>query len=203
MGHFKLFEQFMNEARSKKPTLETHIFLSKLSPEDHDKAIKEMGDADIDFQFANDFDKKLGFISIDKNTLTPEQSAILDKWKKVADSYSRQKQSYESKNPKEIEKFIMQLPDTTEYIKVPNRPGDFVGSEEFSPKTSKNWKKDAIKHMNNALKGEQGKEVYNIQFNSYTGGNIRGYSSWYLTFRTKSSDDFGNKMSSGYYGRLD
>ena len=201
MKHVKLFEQFINEAKSKKPSFEVHTFLSNLSPADHDKAVKELGDAGVDFQFADDFNKKKGFISVDKNLLTPEHVAILDKWKKIGDSHIKQKTSYESKNPKDIEKFIMQLPETTAYITIPNKPGDFVGSEDFSSNTSKNWKKDAIKHMNDALKGD--KDVYSIEFESYTGGPIRGYASWYLKFRTKGSDEFGKKMSSGNYGKLD
>ncbi len=198
-----LFEKSVNEGRVKKPTFEKHMFLSKLSPADHDKAVKELGSAGIDFQFVDDFDKKRGFITVDKNILTPEQSAILDKWKKIGDSFGRQNVSYESKNPKDIEKFIMQLPDTTEYITIPNKTGDFVGSENFSPNTSKNWKRDAIKYMNDVLKGEGGKEVYNIEFDSHSGGPIRGYASWYLKFRTKGSDEFGKKMAAGDYGKLD
>jgi hypothetical protein len=201
MKHVKLFEQFINEGRKRKPEYQVHNFLSRLSPEDHDKAVKELTGAGIDYQFADDFDKKKGFITVDKNLLTPEQSAILDKWKKVGDSFGRQNPSYESKNPKDIEKFIMQLPDTTESITIPNKPGDFVGSQEFHPSKDKNWKKNAIKHMNDALKDS--KDVYSIEFHSYTGGPIRGYATWYIRFRTKDSDEFGKKMSAGEYGKLD
>lgn len=201
MAYFKLFEQFTNESRKRKPVYQVYNFLSRLSPVDHDKAIKELVNSGIDYQFADDHDKKLGFITVDKNVLTPEQSTLLDKWKKIGDSYGRQNIPYESKNPKDIEKFIMQLPDTTQSITVPNKSGDFVGSEEFHPSKDKNWKKNAIKHMNDAIKGD--KEVYNIELNSYTGGPIRGYASWYLKFRTKGSDDFGKRMAAGEYGKLD
>lgn len=203
MKHVKLFEQFINEGRKRKPEYQVHNFLSRLSPTDHDKAVKELSDLSVTYQFADDHDKKLGFITVDKNVLTPEQSALLDKWKKIGDSYGRQNTPYESKNPKDIEKFIMQLPDTTQSIAVPNKPGDFVGSEEFHPSKDKNWKKSAIKHMYDALKDSKGKDVYNIEFHSYTGGPIRGYATWYIRFRTKDSDEFGKKMSAGEYGKLD
>lgn len=202
MKNFKRFEQFVNEGR-KKPIYEVHTFLSRLNPIDHDKAIKELEDAGINYQFADDHDKKLGFITIDKNSLSSEQTAILDKWKKISEIYFKQKFSYESKNPKDIEKFIMQLPDTTQSITVPNKPGDFVGSEEFHPSKDKNWKKTAIKHMNDAIKRDGGKDIYNIELNSFTGGPIRGYSTWYIKFRTKGSDEFGKRMAAGEYGKLD
>jgi hypothetical protein len=200
MKHIKLYEQFVNEARAKKPSFEKHTFLSNLSPSDHDKAVKELESAGVNFEFADDFDEKKGFITVDKNLLTPEQVSVLDKWKKIGDSFIRQKHSYESKNPKDIEKFIMELPDTTDYITIPNKPGEMTGTAEFSPKKDKNWKKNAIKHMNDAIKGG---DVTNIEFESYTGGPIRGYASWYLKFRTKGSDEFGKKMSFGQYGKLD
>ena len=200
MSYFKLFEQFVNEGRSKKPDFQQYNILSNLSPDDHDKAIKELEKAGVEINFADDFDKKRGFITIDKKTLTPEQVAILDKWKKIGDSFTRQKPSYESKNPKDIEKFIMQLPDTTDYLSVPNSPDEMVASTEFSPKKDKNWKKNAVKHMNDTLKKG---DIYNIEFGSFTGGPIRGYASWYIKFRTKGGDEFGRKMASGEYGKLD
>ena len=94
----------------------------------------------------------------------------------------------------------MQLPDTTEYLSVPDRTGEMYASTDFSPQKDKNWKKNAIKHMNDVLKNS---DVYNIEFHSRTGGPIRGYASWYLKFRTESGDEFGRKMASGEYGKLD
>lgn len=207
MKHIQTFEGFLNEGRAKKPKLEQYGFLAELLPDDHDKAIEEMNAAGIAYYFKDDHSKSRGWITIDINQLTPDQIKILDKWSEAAKiAYNRsqvERKNWQSKNPKDIEKLIMQLPDTTEYISIPNRPGDFVGSEDFYPSKDRNWKRNAIKHMYDSLKGEAGKAVYNIEFRSHTTGGIRGYSSWYLIYRTESSDKFGKDMADGKYGRLD
>jgi hypothetical protein len=207
MKHIQTFEGFLNEARVKKPKLEEYWFLAELLPEDHDEAIAELNAAGIAYYFKDDHSKKRGWITVDISLLSPDQIKILDKWSEEA-KISRNKgqaerKNMESENPKDIEKLIMQLPDTTEYIDIPDRPGDFVGSEKFYPSRDRNWKRNAIKHMYDSLKGDAGKAVYNIEFRSHTGGGIRGYSSWYLIYRTESSDRFGKDMAAGKYGRLD
>ena len=112
-----------------------------------------------------------------------------------------------------IEEFIgliNGIPETLESIKVTKETKVFnPASEKFEGPITDDKKSAIIKivqDVNEKFK-EDGQEIHTFELSSYYGVAMNAEKDReapaYIQYRTKQSDDFGKKMSSGEYGSLD
>lgn len=113
-------------------------------------------------------------------------------------------------NIEEFIDLINRIPETLESIKVTKETKAFnPASEKFDGPITDDEKSAIIKivqDVNEKFK-ENGQEIHTFELSSYYGVPMNAEKDRkapaYIQYRTKQSDDFGKKMSSGKYGSLD
>jgi hypothetical protein len=133
---------------------------------------------------------------------------------KIEMDYSHiQGKKYESKiagtayDIKDFEKMIKAIPETVKSIEVPTKAQHFTPpKEKFEGPITSSIKSKIIKIVKDVAKQYENQKDPVVSFSIssyYSVGKNEVNDPFYIQFRTKGSEDFGNKMSSGFYGSLD
>ena len=132
----------------------------------------------------------------EENKGTYHRSGDVEEWR--INPYEMETTDY-----KELLSKVNELPDTIESIDIPIEVSLFNPQKKsFTPSEDNEWRKK-IKDIVLAMRRRGNIKSYSI--NSFFGTTSKNYDKhpYYISFELPLAKEFGERMSSGYYGSLD